>query len=85
VSSLIPSMLNKISSDRDFQRLQLKKQDLERSLEEQDDRVDMAFDRMKKPKLMPMSARSSWTRFGWRIQNWTIECKLDSLCKVRYN
>lgn len=39
---------NKISSDREFQRLQLKKQDLERSLEEQDDRVDMAFDRMKK-------------------------------------
>lgn len=39
---------NKISSDREFQKLQLKKQDLERSLEEQDDRVGMAFDRMKK-------------------------------------
>lgn len=40
--------VNKISSDREFQKLQLKKQDLERSLEEQDDRVGMAFDRMKK-------------------------------------
>lgn len=39
---------NKMSSDREFQRLQLKKQDLERSLEEQEDRVVNAFDRMKK-------------------------------------
>ncbi|KNZ77855.1 Myosin-11 [Termitomyces sp. J132] len=39
---------NKMSSDREFQRLQLKKQDLERSLEEQEDRVASAFERMKK-------------------------------------
>ncbi|KAG6837022.1 hypothetical protein H0H93_016229 [Arthromyces matolae] len=39
---------NKMSSDREFQRLQLKKQDLERSLEEQEDRVISAFERMKK-------------------------------------
>ncbi|KAH7919841.1 nonmuscle myosin heavy chain b [Leucogyrophana mollusca] len=39
---------NKMSSDRELQKLQLKKQDLERSLEEQEDRVAMAFDRMKK-------------------------------------
>ena len=39
---------NKISADREYQKLQLKKQDLERSLEEQEDRVGMAFDRMKK-------------------------------------
>jgi len=32
----------------DYQKLQLKKQDLERSLEEQEDRVGMAFDRMKR-------------------------------------
>jgi myosin protein heavy chain len=38
----------KMSSDRELQKLQLKKQDLERSLEEQGDRVAMAFDRMKK-------------------------------------
>ena len=38
---------NKISTGPDFQRLQLKKQDLERSLVEQEDRVDLAFDRMK--------------------------------------
>jgi len=39
---------NKMSSDREFQQLQLKKLDLERSLEEQEDRVANAFDRMKK-------------------------------------
>lgn len=39
---------NKMSSDRELQKLQLKKQDLERSLEEQADRVANAFDRMKK-------------------------------------
>lgn len=39
---------NKMSTDREYQKLQLKKQDLERSLEEQEDRVGMAFDRMKK-------------------------------------
>ncbi|KAG6878458.1 hypothetical protein C0993_006298 [Termitomyces sp. T159_Od127] len=39
---------NKMSSDREFQKLQLKKQDLERSLEEQEDRVASAFERMKK-------------------------------------
>jgi myosin heavy chain 9/10/11/14 len=39
---------HKMSSDRELQKLQLKKQDLERSLEEQEDRVAMAFDRMKK-------------------------------------
>lgn len=39
---------NKFSSDQEFQRLQLKKLDLERSLEEQEDRVANAFERMKK-------------------------------------
>ena len=39
---------NKITSDQEFQKLQLKKQDLERSLEEQEDRVSNAFDRVKK-------------------------------------
>ncbi|TFY78541.1 hypothetical protein EWM64_g5472 [Hericium alpestre] len=38
----------KMSSDRELQMLQLKKQDLERALEEQGDRVEMAYDRMKK-------------------------------------
>jgi len=42
---------NKMSSDREFQRLQLKKQDLERSLEEQEDRVSSAFERMKKAEV----------------------------------
>ena len=39
---------NKITSDHEFQKLQLKNQDLEHSLEEQEDRVSNAFDRMKK-------------------------------------
>ncbi|KIL62781.1 hypothetical protein M378DRAFT_187198 [Amanita muscaria Koide BX008] len=39
---------NKLSTDQEFQRLQLKKQDLERSLEEQEDRVASAYERMKK-------------------------------------
>ena len=39
---------NKINSDHEFQKLQLKSRDLERSLEEQEDRVSNAFDRMKK-------------------------------------
>ncbi|KAF8958407.1 myosin II heavy chain [Flammula alnicola] len=39
---------SKLSSDREFQRLQLKKQDLERSLEEQEDRVSNANDRLRK-------------------------------------
>lgn len=39
---------SKLSSDTELQRLQLEKQDLERSLEEQEDRVTMAFERMKK-------------------------------------
>ena len=39
---------NKMTSDQEFQKLQLKKQDLERSLEEQEDRVSNAFDRMRK-------------------------------------
>lgn len=37
----------KVTSDRELQKLQLEKQDLERSLEEQEDRVSMAFGRMK--------------------------------------
>ena len=39
---------NRSMSDTEFQRLQLKKQDLERTLEEQGDRVTQALDRMKK-------------------------------------
>ncbi|CDO73933.1 hypothetical protein BN946_scf185016.g90 [Trametes cinnabarina] len=39
---------NRMSSDTELQRLRLEKQDLQRSLEEQGDRVAMAFERMKK-------------------------------------
>ena len=39
--------VTKVTSDRELQKLQLEKQDLERSLEEQGDRVSMAFGCMK--------------------------------------
>ncbi|KDR70292.1 hypothetical protein GALMADRAFT_128012 [Galerina marginata CBS 339.88] len=39
---------SKMTSDHEFQRLQLKKQDLERSLEEQEDRVTNANERVRK-------------------------------------
>ena len=39
---------SRMSSGTELQRLRLEKQDLERSLEEQGDRVTMAFERMKK-------------------------------------
>lgn len=39
---------SKLSSDTELQRLRLQKQDLERSIDEQEDRVTMAFERMKK-------------------------------------
>ena len=39
---------NRMSSGTELQRVRLEKQDLERSLEEQGDRVTMAFERMKK-------------------------------------
>jgi len=38
---------SRVSSDREMQKLQLEKQDLERSLEEQEDRASAAFGRMK--------------------------------------
>ena len=43
--------VTKINSDRELQTLQLKNQDLERALEESGDRVDMAYERMKKAEL----------------------------------
>lgn len=39
---------NKLSSETELQKLRLKKQDLERALEEQEDRVAMTLERMKK-------------------------------------
>lgn len=42
---------NKMSSETEFQKLQLQKQDLERLLEEQRDRADNALDRMKKAEI----------------------------------
>ena len=41
----------KINSDRELRTLQLKNQDLERALEDGTDRVEMAYDRMKKAEL----------------------------------
>ncbi|KAI9438540.1 myosin II heavy chain [Lactarius indigo] len=41
----------KMNSDRELQTLHLKNQDLERALEERADRVEMAYERMKKAEL----------------------------------
>jgi myosin heavy chain 9/10/11/14 len=41
----------KMTSDRELQTLYLKNQDLERALEERADRVEMAYERMKKAEL----------------------------------
>jgi myosin protein heavy chain len=42
---------SRINSDRELQSLQLKNQDLERALAETGDRVEMAYERMKKAEL----------------------------------
>ena len=41
----------RMNSDRELQTLHLKNQDLERALEERADRVEMAYERMKKAEL----------------------------------
>ncbi len=42
---------NKMNSDRELQSLQLKNHDLERAVEEKADRVEMAYERMKKAEV----------------------------------
>ncbi|KAF8629720.1 hypothetical protein AX15_003315 [Amanita polypyramis BW_CC] len=62
---------NKLSTDHEFQRLRLKKQDLERSLEEQEDRVANAYDRMKKAEAYANECQIELGRI--RVENSELE------------
>jgi myosin heavy chain 9/10/11/14 len=62
---------SKMTSETELQKLRLKKQDLERALEEQEDRVSMAFDRMKKAETY---AAESQVELGKvRVENSELE------------
>lgn len=62
---------SKMSSDTELQKLRLKKQDLERALEEQGDRVTMAFERMKKAE--SYAAESQVELGKVRVENSELE------------
>lgn len=62
---------NKMTSDTELQKLRLKKQDLERALEEQEDRVSMAFERMKKAE--SYAAESQVELGKVRVENSELE------------
>jgi myosin protein heavy chain len=61
----------KMTSDRELQKLQLKKQDLERSLEEQEDRVAMAFDRLKRAETHANESQLELDRI--RVENTELD------------
>jgi myosin heavy chain 9/10/11/14 len=61
----------RMSSDRELQSLQLKTQDLERSLEEQGDRVQMAYERMKKAETHAQESQLELSNI--RVENSTLE------------
>lgn len=61
----------KMTSDRELQKLQLKKQDLERSLEEQEDRVVMAFDRLKRAEAHANESQLELDRI--RVENTELD------------
>jgi myosin protein heavy chain len=58
---------NKITSDRELQRLNLMKLDLERSLEEKEDRVKISFERMKKAEAHASDCQAAVDRV--RVEN----------------
>ncbi|KAI6026521.1 P-loop containing nucleoside triphosphate hydrolase protein [Pisolithus microcarpus] len=64
---------NKMSSDREMQKLQLEKLDLERSLEEQEDRVAMASERMRNAETH--AAQSQLELDQIRLENTDLERK----------
>ncbi|KAI6129290.1 P-loop containing nucleoside triphosphate hydrolase protein [Pisolithus croceorrhizus] len=68
---------NKMSSDREMQKLQLEKLDLERSLEEQEDRVAMASERMRKAETH--AAQSQLELDQIRLENTDLERKNVSI------
>ncbi len=62
---------SKLPTDQEFQRLQLKKQDLERTLEEQEDRVANAYGRMKKAETHANECQIELGRI--RVENSELE------------
>ncbi|KAF9234323.1 nonmuscle myosin heavy chain b [Melanogaster broomeanus] len=70
---------SRVTSDREMQKLQLEKQDLERSLEEQEDRVSMAFGRMKAAETH--AAESQLELDNIRLENTELDRKNAQLEK----
>lgn len=58
---------NNLSSDRDYQKLQLRKQDLERLLEEQEERVSYANERVKRAETFANESQVELGRI--RVEN----------------
>ena len=81
---------NKMSSETEFQKLQLRKQDLERLLEEQKDRATNALDRMKKAELHANECQVELSKI--RVENVELDklnvsafhvlCDGSSKCRV---
>ncbi|KAH7890387.1 hypothetical protein F5I97DRAFT_21807 [Phlebopus sp. FC_14] len=69
----------RMTSDRELQKLQLEKQDLERSLEEQEDRITMTFERMKKAETH--AAESQLELDQIRLENTDLDRKNAQLEK----
>ena len=68
---------NKMSSETELQKLRLKKQDLERALEEQEDRVSMTLERMKKAETYAAECQLELGKV--RVENSELE-KLNVSC-----
>lgn len=71
---------SKIVGDTELQRLKLEKQDLERSLEEQGDRVSMAFDRMKKAESYATECQVELGKV--RVENSELDKLNVRVCKL---
>lgn len=71
---------SKLSSDREFQKLQLKKQDLERSLEEQEDRVSNALERVKKAETFANECQMELGKV--RVENSELDKLNVGVCEV---
>ena len=69
---------NKMSSETELQKLRLKKQDLERALEEQEDRVTMTLERMKKAETYTAECQIELGKV--RVENSELD-KLNVSCK----
>jgi myosin protein heavy chain len=75
------------SESLEYRRLQFKKQELERSLEEQEDRVNSAFDRMKKAEAYANECQAALGKV--RVENSELDrlnvCVLFPFAYPRFN